>query len=103
MDSHLHYKQHIARAATKGLKAAIELRQLKGIAPSTTRQLFTAIVAPVVDYTSNVWMHTCKTASAYTVHQVQRVEAQAIIGSFTSVATGVAKAEAYIATIYKQF
>ncbi|KAG6997033.1 RNA-directed DNA polymerase from mobile element jockey [Fusarium oxysporum f. sp. conglutinans] len=72
MDSRLHYKQHIARAATKGLEAAMELRRLKGMAPSTTRQLFTAMVAPVVDYASNVWMHACKTASAYAVHRVQR-------------------------------
>ncbi|KAH7460169.1 hypothetical protein FOMA001_g19697 [Fusarium oxysporum f. sp. matthiolae] len=103
MDSRLHYKQHIARAATKGLEAAMELRRLKGMAPSTTRQLFTAMVAPVVDYASNVWMHACKTASAYTIHRVQRIGAQAIIGSFTSVATGVAEAEAHIATIHDRF
>ncbi|RKK76153.1 hypothetical protein BFJ68_g18054, partial [Fusarium oxysporum] len=103
MDSRLHYKQHIARAATKGLEAAMELKRLKGMAPSTTRQLFTAMVAPVVDYASNVWMHACKTASAYTIHRVQRIGAQAIIGSFTSVATGVAEAEAHIATIHDRF
>ncbi|RKK79088.1 hypothetical protein BFJ63_vAg16914 [Fusarium oxysporum f. sp. narcissi] len=50
MDSRLHYKQHMARAATRGLEAAMELKHLKGMAPSTTRQLFTAMVAPVVDY-----------------------------------------------------
>ncbi|KAF5255486.1 hypothetical protein FOXYS1_14104, partial [Fusarium oxysporum] len=103
MDSRLHYKQHIARAATKGLGAAMELKRLKGMAPSTTRQLFTAMVAPVVDYASNVWMHACKTLSAYAIHRVQRIGAQAIIGSFTSVATGVAEAEAHIATIYERF
>ncbi|KAG6983783.1 RNA-directed DNA polymerase from mobile element jockey [Fusarium oxysporum f. sp. conglutinans] len=70
MDSRLHYKQHIARAATKGLEAAMELKRLKGMAPSTTRQLFIAMVAPVVDYASNVWMHACKTASAYTIYRV---------------------------------
>ncbi|RKK24129.1 hypothetical protein BFJ67_g16781 [Fusarium oxysporum f. sp. cepae] len=43
MDSRLHYKQHISRAATKGLEAAMELKRLKGMAPSTTRQLFTAV------------------------------------------------------------
>ncbi|KAF5529467.1 reverse transcriptase [Fusarium mexicanum] len=61
MDSRLHYKQHIARAATKGLEAVMELKRLKGMAPATTRQLFAAMVAPVVDYASNVWMHACKT------------------------------------------
>ncbi|KAM5528719.1 hypothetical protein FOXYSP1_19200 [Fusarium oxysporum f. sp. phaseoli] len=81
----------------------MELKRLKGMAPSTTRQLFTAMVAPVVDYASNVWMHACKTASAYAIHRVQRVGAQAVIGSFTSVATGVAEAEAHIATIHERF
>ncbi|TVY62542.1 Retrovirus-related Pol polyprotein from type-1 retrotransposable element R1 [Fusarium oxysporum f. sp. cubense] len=103
MDSRLHYKQHMARAATRGLEAAMELKRLKGMAPSTTRQLFTAMVAPVVDYASNVWMHACKTASAYAIHRVQRIGAQAVIGSFTSVATGVAEAEAHIATIHERF
>ncbi|KAJ0131315.1 hypothetical protein HZ326_25593 [Fusarium oxysporum f. sp. albedinis] len=45
----------------------------------------------------------CKTASAYAIHRVQRVGAQAVIGSFTSVATGVAEAEAHIATIHERF
>ena len=103
MDSRLHYKQHIARAATKGLEVAMELKRLKGLAPSATRQLFTAMVAPKVDYASNVWMHACKTRPAAAIQRVQRLGAQAIIGSFTSVATGVAEAEAYIATIYERF
>jgi ribonuclease HI len=81
----------------------MELKRLKGMAPSTTRQLFTAMVAPVVDYASNVWMHACKTVSTYAIHRVQRVGAQAIIGSFTSVATGVAEAEAHIATVHERF
>ncbi|SCO54574.1 related to reverse transcriptase [Fusarium fujikuroi] len=103
MDSRLHYKQHIARAATKGLEAVMELKRLKGMAPATTRQLFAAMVAPVVDYASNVWMHACKTVATYAIQRVQRIGAQAIIGSFTSVATGVAEAEAHIATIHERF
>ncbi|SPJ80263.1 uncharacterized protein FTOL_08655 [Fusarium torulosum] len=103
MDARLRYRQHIARAATKGLGAVMELKRLKGMAPSTTRQLFTAMVAPVVDYASNVWMHACKTVPAYAIQRVQRIGAQAIIGSFTSVVTGVAEAEAHIATIHERF
>jgi hypothetical protein len=68
MDWRLHYKQHMARAATRGLEAAMELKRLKEMAPSTTRQLFTAMVAPVIDYASNVRIHACKTASAYAIH-----------------------------------
>jgi hypothetical protein len=59
MDSELRYKQHVASAATKGLTAAIALRRLRMVSPSTARQMFGATVAPVVDYASNVWMHAC--------------------------------------------
>src|SRR5216117_3306935 len=61
MDQQLRYKQHIARAATRGLKVAMALKRLKGLAPSAARQLFTSVVAPVVDYASNVWLHSCST------------------------------------------
>lgn len=54
MDTRLKYKEHIARAASKGLEAAMELRRLRGLSPATARQLFTSTVAPVVDYASNV-------------------------------------------------
>ena len=54
MDTRLKYKEHIARAASKGLEAAMELRRLRGLSPATARQLFSSTVAPVVDYASNV-------------------------------------------------
>ncbi|KZL63697.1 reverse transcriptase [Colletotrichum incanum] len=57
MDTKLHFKQHIAEAASKGLEAVLELRRLKGLSPSTARQLFVAAVAPTMDYASNVWKH----------------------------------------------
>ncbi|KAF6515042.1 hypothetical protein HZS61_004948 [Fusarium oxysporum f. sp. conglutinans] len=60
MDASLKYKEYIAQAATKGLKAAMELQRLRGLTPRTARQLFAATVAPVVDYASNVWMHACR-------------------------------------------
>src|SRR5262249_32783966 len=52
MDSKLKYKEHVARAASKGLEAAMEFRRLTGLSPSTARQLFTSTVAPAVDYAS---------------------------------------------------
>ncbi|KAG9193926.1 hypothetical protein G6011_03961 [Alternaria panax] len=54
MDARLKYHKHIARAAAKGLEAALELRRLRGLSPTVARQLFTATVAPTVDYASNV-------------------------------------------------
>lgn len=103
MDARLKYKEHIARAASKGLEAAMELRRLRGLSPATARQLFTATVAPAVDYGSNVWMHACKDKAIGPINRVQRVGAQAIVGTFLTVATSVAEAEAHIATAQHRF
>ncbi|KAJ6041450.1 hypothetical protein N7460_006840 [Penicillium canescens] len=99
MDTRLKYREHIARAASKGLEAAMELRRLRGLSPATARQLFTSTVAPVVDYASNVWMYACKNKNIGPINRVQRVGAQAIVGTFLTVATSVAEAEAHIATV----
>ncbi|KAJ5215316.1 uncharacterized protein N7498_001723 [Penicillium cinerascens] len=103
MDTRLKYKEHITRAASKGLEAAMELRRLQGLSPATARQLFTATVAPVVDYASNVWMHAFKNKNIGPINRVQRVGAQAIMGTFLTVATSVAEAEAHIATAQHRF
>jgi hypothetical protein len=98
MDSQLRYKQHIARAAAKGLKAAMALRRLKMISPRTARQLFGATVAPVVDFASSVWMHACGEKATQYLNRVQKTGAIAITGAFRTVATAVAEAEANIRT-----
>ncbi|EAQ85578.1 hypothetical protein CHGG_06831 [Chaetomium globosum CBS 148.51] len=103
MDTKLKYKEHIWRAASKGLEAAMELKRLRGLSPSTARQLFTCTVAPVVDYASNVWMHACKNKLAGPINRIQRVAAQAIVGTFLTVATSVAEAEAHIASAQDRF
>jgi hypothetical protein len=54
MDARLKYKEHIARAASKGLEAAMELWRLHGLSLVIAQQLFTATVAPAVDYASNI-------------------------------------------------
>ena len=99
MDSQLRYKQHIAKTATKGLCAAMALKRLRLVSPSTARQLFGATVAPVVDYASNVRMHACGSKGMALMNRVQRAGAQAIIGAFKTVATAVAEAEASIRTV----
>lgn len=75
MDAKLKYQKHIARAAAKGLEAAMELRRLRGLSPATARQLFTATVAPTVDYASNVWMHAFRDKVVGLVNRVQRMGA----------------------------
>ncbi|KJZ70097.1 hypothetical protein HIM_10500 [Hirsutella minnesotensis 3608] len=64
--------------------------------PRTARQLFTATVAPTMDYASNVWSHACKAKEATWIERAQRVGAQAITGGFRTVATAVAEAEASV-------
>lgn len=54
IDTRLKYKEYIARAASKGLETAMELRQLRDLFLSTARQLFTSTITLVVDYASNV-------------------------------------------------
>lgn len=103
MDARLKYKEHIARAASKGLEAAMELRRLRGLSPATARQLFTSMVAPVVDYASSVWMHACKDKAIRPINRVQRVGAQAIVGTFLTVATSVAEAESHITSAQHRF
>ena len=99
MDTELRYKQHMANAATKGLVAAMALRRLRMVSPSTARQLFAATVAPVMDYASNVWMHACGGVATRAMNRVQRIGAQAVTGTFRTVATAIAEAEASIRTV----
>ena len=103
MDARLKYHKHIARAAAKGLEAALELRRLRGLSPRVALQLFTATVAPTVDYASNVWMHACKDKLVRPINRVQRIGARAIVGTFSTVATWVAEAEAHIPSAQERF
>ena len=103
MDAKLKYKEHIWRAASRGLEAAMELRHLGGLSTSTARQLFTSTVVPVVDYASNLWMHRYKDKLVGPINRVQRMAAQAIVGTFLTVATSAAEAEAHIATARDRF
>ena len=91
MDSGLRYVQHIGKATTKGLLAAMALKRLRLVSPSTARQLFGATVAPVVDYASNVWMYACGHKGMALMNRIQRIGAQAVTGAFRTVATAVAE------------
>jgi len=79
MDSGLRYGQHIARTAKRGLEAARALKMLRGLRPETTRQLFTATVAPVVDYASAVWYPMLPESRLHLLQAALRIAAQAVI------------------------
>ena len=99
MDAELWYKQHIAKAAIKGLIAVMALKRLRMVSPSTARQLFGATVAPIVDYASNIWMHACGVSAITVLNRVQRIGAQAFIGTFRTVAIAIGEAEASIRSV----
>ncbi|KJZ69825.1 hypothetical protein HIM_10778 [Hirsutella minnesotensis 3608] len=96
MDDGLRYQKHMAKAAEKGLTFAMGLRRLKLLSPRVARQLFMATVAPAMDYASNVWMHARRAKETGWLNKAQRIGAQAVTGTFQSVATAVAEAEAGI-------
>jgi hypothetical protein len=70
IDTRLKYKTHIARAASKGLEVIMELKRLRGLSPSTARQLFTLTIALVVGYASNIWLHAFKDKASGPINQV---------------------------------
>jgi ribonuclease HI len=101
MDSELRYKQQVARAATKGLKAAMALKRLKGLSPAIARRLFETAVTPVIDYASNVWMYA-SSIDRNALERTQKIGAQAVTGCFRTTATAIAEAEACIRTVQER-
>ncbi|KAL9570493.1 hypothetical protein ACKAV7_005381, partial [Fusarium commune] len=99
MDAGLRFKKHMAEAATRGLTAAMCLRRLRMLSPRTARQLFTATVAPAMDYASVVWSHARNERALSWFNRAQKIGARAITGAFRTVATAVMEAEAYIQTV----
>ena len=98
MDQELRYKEHVAGKADKSYKAALALKRLQGLRPSGMRQLFSATVAPVMDYASPIWYLAVSDKTLATLERAQRVAAQAIIGGFRTMGLNTAVMEASIAT-----
>jgi Reverse transcriptase (RNA-dependent DNA polymerase)/Endonuclease-reverse transcriptase len=96
VDQQLRFKGHLARIGKRGLKAALELKRIKGLSPRTARTLFTAKVTPVIDYASPIWSPGTAYRTTKIVNQAQRIGAQAIIGAFRTVGLERAEAEADI-------
>jgi ribonuclease HI len=96
LDQQLRFQEHYARMAKRGLRAAMALKRLRALQPKTTRQLFMATVAPTVDYASFVWSARTTSRTRKLLEPIQRVAAQAIVGTFRTVALCIAQAEASI-------
>ena len=99
MDKELRFRTHVAAKAAKAFKAALALKRLKGLRPSSIRQLFSATVAPVMDYASPIWSQMIPEKCLGLLEPAQRTAAQAIICSFKTVSIIIAEAEAGIKAI----
>jgi ribonuclease HI len=99
MDQELRYKEHIAGKADKAFKAALALKRLQGLRPSSMRQLFSATVAPVMDYASPIWYLAISDKTLAKLERAQRIAAQAIIGGFKTMGLNAAVMEAGIPTL----
>lgn len=90
-DQKLTYKYHIAKAAKKGIKAALLLKQLKNLKLETFHQLFISMVASVVNYTLPIWILGKMQTFFYIFDIIQRIGAQAVIKSFYTIAQCIAE------------
>lgn len=61
------------------------------------------MVAPVVEYTSNAWMHEFKSKNIGPINRVQRVGVQAILGTFLTIATSIEESEAQMPAAQHRF
>lgn len=93
LDQKLSYKQHVAQASKRGIKAAPALKRLKSLRPEVTRQIFLSTVAPVVDYASLMWAPGTTISALRIVDDMQRISAQAVAGRIRTVARCVAESE----------
>ena len=94
MDQKLSYRIHLTEVAERARNAALAIKRLRGLRASTARQLYTSTVAPIMDYAAPVWFPKATKASVRQLERGQRIGAQAIISSFSTVALAVAEAEA---------
>ncbi len=84
----------MTRAAKKGSDAALALERMKVIGQNG-EALFTALVAPAMDYASPVWSSKVTENGA----AVQRTRAQTIVGAFRTVSLARSEAEASVTAL----
>lgn len=79
------------------------LKRLRGLRPSTSRQLFNSVVTPTVDYASPVWSLGATTKIVKMADEVQAIVAKSIILGFRTIARPIAEVEAAIDTIQQRW
>jgi ribonuclease HI len=101
LDSELNFKEHVARAAKRGWHCVSILSRLRGVRPSTARQLYEAIVTSRIDYAAAVWFPKYVDRNMPQWMQrlltpIERFAAKTITGCFRTVSGEAARAEASI-------
>ncbi len=94
LDQELRYKDHVANAVKRGMKAALALKLLRNLKPETARKLFNATMVPVLDYAAVIWAPGATSTTLRGLDSIQRIGIQAIIGAFSTVALSIGEAEA---------
>ena len=87
----------------EGSVAVMALKRLRGLRPSTSRQLVNSVMTPTVDYASPVWSLGATTKLAKMAEEVQAVAAKSINSGFRTVARPIAEAEAAIDTVRERW
>ena len=105
LDQDHRFKSHIGKAGSKGMRAVLALRRLRGLPPPVARQLFISTIASKIDYAASVWCPARKDTIispgiGRLFEPIQRIAAQAIIGVIRTTALAVAEAEAGIESTY---
>lgn len=103
MDQELRFHAHGGQIAKRGLRAVMALKRLRALTPQTTRRLFQATVIPRIDYASFVWSPRANSKTRKLLDATQRIDAQAIVGVFRTVALYIAQAEANIEPLQQRW
>ncbi len=69
------------------------LKRLQMTSPLMARQLFTCMVAPVVNYAMVVWRHACNVRAMTIFNRVQKIGTQTVTDVFITVFTVIAETE----------
>lgn len=97
LDSKLQMTAHIDKIVTAATKKCLALGRLRGLRPRQMRQLHRTVVDTTVDYAASTWYARGRlgvTGHISRLERIQRMGAQAIIGAFRTVASGVLQDEA---------
>jgi hypothetical protein len=97
LDQKLNMMAHIDKTVTSATQKCLALGRLRGIRPKQMRQLHRAVVDTTIDYAASTWYARGRlgvTGHISRLERIQRMGAQAIIGAFRTVSSGVLQDEA---------